>query len=124
MANGIIAAALAVLIAWAVLRVRQRAAKGSACCGERQETVKKTAVSDRNRSHYPYTVEMQIGGMTCQNCERRVENGLNARDGVWASVKLDTHSAQVLCKEMPDEQVLRQAVREAGYVVTNFARKN
>ena len=122
MQNVLLGAVIAAVAAWAVWRVIRRAKKGGGCCGE-HETVAKSAVADRNRSHYPYTAALQIGGMTCENCARRVENALNALDGVWASVSIGSHSARVRCKSAPEEKALREAVRAAGYVVTDYAEK-
>lgn len=117
MLNGILIALLAALVAWAAWRAVQRARKGSACCGERQATEKRAAVADRNKTHYPHEATLSIGGMTCENCARRVENALNALDGVWATVDIASHTARVRCKRPPDQRQLADAVRAAGYVV-------
>ena len=109
---------LILIIAWAVWRTVLRSRKGGGCCGEHETAAKKTVISDRNPSHYPYTVTLAIGGMTCENCARKVENALNRLDGTWASVSISDHTAKVRCKKQPDETTLRTAVREAGYVVT------
>ena len=60
---------------------------------------------------------MKIGGMTCENCARKVENAINKQDGVWAKVSFLIKPPGVLCKTEPDENALREAVRQAGYVV-------
>ena len=117
MINVVIGIALAAVILLAALRVRKRARSGGGCCGDREAAVQKTAVQDRNRAHYPHELTLQIGGMTCENCARRVENALNALDGVWATVRIDSHSAVVRLKNEPDMEAIRQAVRQAGYVV-------
>ena len=110
-------AALAALIIWAVLHAVRKAKKGGGCCGDREETVAKSAVRDRNKAHYPHTLTLRIGGMTCDNCARRVENALNSLDGVWATVRISDHRALVRMKDTPNEQTLRKAVQDAGYVV-------
>lgn len=112
----LVVAAAAVAAVYAVRRAR----RGSACCGE-HETVKRRRASDRNPAHYPYGAELTIGGMTCENCARRVENALNALEDTWATVRIDSCKARVRCKHAPDEAALRRAVREAGYVVTGYA---
>ena len=111
---------LIALAAWAVHHTLTRAKKGGGCCGEHEAALKKPAVADRNKAHYPYTVTMTIGGMTCENCARRVEQALGALEGVWATVRIDNHKATVRCKSVPDEPALRQAVRQAGYVVLDL----
>ena len=72
-------------------------------------------------NRYPYEMDLQIGGMTCENCARRTENALNAMEGVWAHVSIEKHSANVLCKMEPDETKIREAVRQAGYIVSAYA---
>ena len=89
--------------------------RGSGCCGEHEAAVRRITVSDRNKAHYPYTVTLTIGGMTCQSCAVRVENALNALDGTWARVSLDTRAALVLLKQEPDIPLLCRTVAQAGY---------
>ena len=104
------------LLAGAGYAAFRRLKKGGGCCGEHEAAEKRAAVADRNKHHYPYKVSLQIGGMTCENCARRVGNALNALDGVWARVRVDDATARILCKQPPDEDALRRAVRGAGYV--------
>lgn len=122
MINIFIVLALAALLAWAVYHTVQKSRKGGGCCGE-HETVKRISVSDRNKSHYPYQVELQISGMTCENCARRVENALNGIDGVWAKVDLGSRRARVLMKTEPDEKRIRETVSAAGYAVAECRLK-
>ena len=117
--NAVLTAALLLLAAWALRRILIRSRKGGGCCGEHESAEKKVTVSDRNKAHYPYAVLLQIGGMTCENCARKVENALNLLDGTWAVVSISGGSAKVLSKTPPDEAALREAVRGAGYVVTD-----
>ncbi len=117
--NAVLTAALLLLAAWALRRTLIRSRKGGGCCGEHESAEKKVTVSDRNKTHYPYAVLLQIGGMTCENCARKVENALNLLDGTWAVVSISGGSAKVLSKTPPDEAALREAVRGAGYVVTD-----
>ena len=118
--NAVLTAALLLLAAWALRRTLIRSRKGGGCCGEHESAEKKVTVSDRNKAHYPYAVLLQIGGMTCENCARKVENALNLLDGTWAVVSISGGSAKVLSKTPLDEAALREAVRGAGYVVTDY----
>jgi len=118
--NAVLIAALLLLIAWAVWRAAQKARGGGGCCPEHREAEKRVAVTDKDKSHYPYALALEIGGMTCDNCARKVENALNSLEGVWASVSISGHSARVLCKSQPDEAAVRRAVRQAGYVITAY----
>ena len=116
--NAVLTAALLLLAAWALRRTLIRSRKGGGCCGVHESAEKEVTVSDRNKAHYPYAVLLQIGGMTCENCARKVENALNLLDGTWAVVSISGGSAKVLRKTPLDEAALREAVRGAGYVVT------
>ena len=100
--------------------VRRKATRGGGCCGDLETADKKRVVKDRNRAHYPYRVVLNIGGMTCENCARKVENALNSREGIWARVDVGNHRAEVLLKQAPDQRQLAKAVMEAGYVVTEM----
>ena len=114
---------IAVLLLWsaaAVFLIVRKLRRGGGCCGEHETTEKKVRVSDRNQAHYPYAVSLQIDGMTCENCARKTENALNGMEGTLASVSIGDHSAKVLCKSVPDEHAIREAVRRAGYIVTRY----
>ena len=108
---------IAVAAIFAIRQIVIRARRGSACCGEHEMSEKRISVSDRNKNHYAFALELSIGGMTCENCARKVENALNSLDGVWARVSIGSHTAAIRCKAEPDEAALREAVRGAGYVV-------
>ena len=95
---------------------------GGGCCGEREAAEKKVKVADKDKSHYPYTAFLKIDGMTCSNCVRRVENALNRLDGVWATIQLEQDTALVRMKQPLDDQILRSAVREQGYIVLSIER--
>ncbi len=118
--NAVLISALGLIIAWAAWTTFKKVRKGGGCCGEHETTEKKVRVSDRNRAHYPYAVSLQIDGMTCENCARKTENALNRMEGTLASVSIGDHSAKVLCKSVPDEHAIREAVRRAGYIVTRY----
>ncbi len=63
---------------------------------------------------------MIIEGMMCAHCSGRVEKALNAIDGVTAKVDLEAKTAHIeLAKEVSDE-VLKNAVTEAGYEVIDL----
>lgn len=63
---------------------------------------------------------MKIEGMMCTHCTGRVNDVLNAIDGVTAEVSLDDKAAYLtLSKEVSDE-VLKKAVMDAGYEVAEI----
>ena len=66
------------------------------------------------------TKTMTINGMMCAHCQAHVEKALNAIDGVTAAVDLAAKSATVtLSKDVADE-ILKNAVTEAGYEVVSI----
>ena len=111
---------LAALLAAAVILTVKKLRRGGGCCGEHAPAEKRLAVRDKHRAHYPHEAVLQIGGMTCENCARRVENALNALEGTWAKVDLGAGTAHVRLKEPPDTQLLRRTVAAAGYAVTEI----
>ncbi|MDL2323602.1 heavy metal translocating P-type ATPase [Ruminococcaceae bacterium OttesenSCG-928-A16] len=62
-----------------------------------------------------------IEGMTCGHCSGRVEQALNALEGVEAKVDLDAKTAEVTLQADVADDVLRKAVEEAGYQVISIA---
>ena len=117
LANIIVFALLAVVVFFAIKGTVRKFTKGGGCCGEHEAAGRKAPVADRNKAHYPYEVRLELGGMTCGNCARKVENALNRLEGTWAAVQMDDHSAAVKLKLPPDEKLLRRTVQQAGYVV-------
>ena len=83
----------------------------------RGKKAKKVVVVDTDASHYPYSDELLIGGMSCDGCAQNVANALNALDGVWATVTYADHTARVRSKQPVDRDVLETAVKDAGYYV-------
>ena len=66
------------------------------------------------------TKTMTINRMMCAHCQAHVEKALNAIDGVTAAVDLAAKTATVtLSKDVADE-VLKNAVTEAGYEVVSI----
>ena len=63
---------------------------------------------------------LKIDGMMCNHCTGRVEQALNAMDGVQASVSLEEKSATVtLSKDISDEALV-ETVTKAGYEVVDI----
>jgi len=58
-----------------------------------------------------------IEGMTCGHCAAHVERALNALLGVLAKVDLQRKEARVEAAAEVSDDILRQAVQNAGYEV-------
>lgn len=66
------------------------------------------------------TKKLQIEGMSCVNCQDRIENALNSMDQVNA--KASFKKGEVIVKlgaDVPDEK-LREAVEKLGYQITSI----
>lgn len=62
---------------------------------------------------------LTIEGMMCGHCTGRVEQALNALQGVKAEVSLDNKTATVTATEDVSEETLVKAVTDAGYTVVD-----
>ena len=83
-----------------------------------QEMLEKQMQTEKGTS--AMTKTMTINGMMCAHCQAHVEKALNALDGVEAKVDLEAKTATVtLSKEVSDD-VLKNAVTEAGYEVVSI----
>ncbi|MGB7606663.1 MAG: heavy metal-associated domain-containing protein [Lutisporaceae bacterium] len=68
-------------------------------------------------------VQIFIEGMTCGHCSARVEKALKAVDGIAdAKVDLANKNATVELSSNVDDSVLKEAVEDAGYDVTDIKR--
>ena len=108
---------LAIIVLCAILSIRKRIKYGSACCGTHDAAPKKIRVSDKNKSHYPYTYTLTVDGMHCSNCARRVENALNSKEGLWATVKLENNTVLLRSKNLIEWDELSTVISKAGYTL-------
>ena len=67
------------------------------------------------------TKVMNINGMMCAHCQAHVEKALNAIDGVEAKVNLEAKNATVTLSKNVSDDVLKNAVTEAGYEVVSIS---
>lgn len=118
MVNVIIVLVLVVVCVCAIKSYAGKVAHG--CCGGESDETKKIAVADKDPSHYPYSVKIQIEGMTCSRCKMKVENAFNSQDGMWAQADVKKGEALVWMKQPTEQAVLRRLVSKAGYHVTDM----
>ncbi len=123
MGTAIVIIILLLICGGAILSVRKRIKYGSACCGTHDAPPKKIKVRDKNASNYPYTYTLSVDGMHCSNCARRVENALNATDGVWATVSLEKKSVLVRSKSSFEQSELSRIIAGVGYTVIAVEQK-
>lgn len=93
--------------------------KGQSCCtdGDENRKVRAVKITDTDEAHYPYEVDLPIGGMSCRGCADNVAHALNGIAGTWATVDLCSKTAHVRSKHPIDEAMYEAAVRDAGYYV-------
>ncbi len=86
---------------------------------ENQEQSKNQTKIREKEEEKKMTKTIKINGMMCAHCVGHVSDALNSVDGVSANVSLDNGGEAVvtLSKDVSDD-VLRQAVTDAGYEVT------
>lgn len=85
MSTIIICAILVVICFFGIRSSMKRVSNG--CCGTGDD-VKKVKAEDTDVSHYPYHFEVEVEGMTCSQCKKRVENAFNEKKGFYAKVNL------------------------------------
>jgi len=67
-------------------------------------------------------VELNVGGMTCASCQRRVEKALNKIRGVNSSVNYATGSAVINSDHQIDPNKFIQVIEDAGYTASLTAK--
>lgn len=119
MENAIIAAILIVAVAFAVVRTRKHF-KGGGCCGGKGDTIR-----CRKELSAPKIGEkiLIVEGMTCANCQARVENVLNQLDGVACTVDLKKKTATVAYSKPVDDALLRERIENLGYKLCEIHEK-
>lgn len=116
MANTIIICILLFALVFALLRAKKHF-RGGGCCGSSGNTIR-----EKKSLEAPVIGQkvLTIEGMTCENCEIRVENALNRIDGVLCSVNWKKKTATVsYSREISDED-LKATVEKRGYTVTSI----
>ena len=110
-----------VIAVFAIKGYMKRLSQG--CCGSgNTEKHKKIRVKDKNKSHYSYTVILTVEGMVCGACAEKIENALNALEGIWATVDVNTKQVLVRTKFPIREQLLRDTVNNIGaYTVMSIS---
>ncbi len=66
---------------------------------------------------------IEIKGMTCEHCQARVDKVLNGIDGIKAKVELKKNRAFATYSKDIADQVIKDAIEDAGYEVTSIKEK-
>ena len=95
MSTIIICAILVVICFFGIRSSMKRVSNG--CCGTGDD-VKKVKAEDTDVSHYPYHFEVEVEGMTCSQCKKRVENAFKRKERLLCESKSETEKSTSLRK--------------------------
>lgn len=98
--------------------LRLRLWKGPACPVTEEKTTKENQTEKQEKTGMNRT--LTIEGMMCAHCVAHVESALNALPGVSAHVDLEKKTAAVTAGPEVTDDMLRKAVKDAGYEVTSI----
>ena len=98
--------------------LRLRLWKGPACPVTEEKTTKENQTEKQEETGMNRT--LTIEGMMCAHCVAHVESALNALPGVSAHVDLEKKTAIVTAGPEVTDDMLRKAVKDAGYEVTSI----
>ena len=90
---------------------------GRGCCGGSEKRVR---VKDKNAAHYPYHVICDTQGMHCSQCARRIENALNAINGVYAKANYKNGQVDIRTKKEVSDTKISSVISSLGYTVNDF----
>ncbi|MBE5870112.1 MAG: heavy-metal-associated domain-containing protein [Lachnospiraceae bacterium] len=111
---------LLAIIAIAVYGTVKRIRFGSSCCGTKEPAAKRVKVKDRNKAHYPYRYVLNVDGMHCTNCARRIENTFNKTEGRWAVADVGQKKLILLSKHEEQQSDLISLTAQAGYTMISY----
>ena len=90
---------------------------GGGCC----ETGSKTIRTHKELTEPVIGTRVLTGdGMTCENCQARVENAINHYNGVVCKDDLKKKTAPVSFSQPVEDSLLKETVEKLGYTVTDI----
>lgn len=92
-----------------------RGGKGDCCGGA--DVVRTRGPKDRDESHYAHVYDVEVRGMSCENCAKRIASAFNGHEGTMATVDLAAGIAHVRTKQAATEDELKRIVKNEGYGV-------
>ncbi|MGN0372862.1 MAG: heavy-metal-associated domain-containing protein [Enterocloster sp.] len=111
MATAIICLVLVVICVFGVRSTMKRIAYG--CCGSGGEAEKRVKCRDTDLSHYPYHCILPVKGMSCANCEKRIENAFHRSDNYYVKADRKKKQVEIYMKQEIEEQELKQIINRA-----------
>ena len=116
MGTYIICGILVIVVVAALLGSKKHFKGEGGCCGGGGDV----KIKPKHLDTIVATKRLQIEGMSCSNCQNRIENALNGMAQVNAKASFKKGEAIVkLGADIPEEE-LREAVEKLGYKVTSI----
>ena len=116
MGTYVICGILIIVIVAALLGSRKHFKGEGGCCGGGGDV----KIKPKHLDTIVATKKLQIEGMSCANCQNRIENALNGMAQVNAKASFKKGEAIVkLGADIPEEE-LRESVEKLGYKVTSI----
>lgn len=121
MQNIIIIGILIVLLFFGIRSTRKHFKGESSCCGGGSTVA---VVPEKKLDKVVAQRVVVVDGMTCDHCKSWVEKAINEIEGASAKVDLKKKEALVsLASEDISDEVIRAAVKKAGYRVVEIREK-
>ena len=111
---------LIIVVVFAVFGLIKRIKYGSSCCGEKDSLPAKVKVKDKNKRNYPYSYVLDVDGMHCSGCVRKIENEFNSHEGMWAKASVEKKEVSLLSKAPIDEKTAGMIVSKAGFTMLSI----
>lgn len=118
MVDAVIIIAVILLMALAAKQSLKHFRGEGSCCGGGSSKASKVEMKEKILSGPILGRKtIKIDGMHCEHCVQNVMGAINQIQGVSAKVYLDTKEAVISYEKKVSDDVLRQAVEDAGYKV-------
>jgi len=116
-ANVVAAVVIIAIVALAIKGAIPHFKGQGACCGGGSSL---TLIKPKRLKNVIAIKKIVIEGMVCDHCSGRIHNALNSIEGVSARVNRSKGQAFVKQDRVIDEEILRRAVEDLGYKVTEI----
>lgn len=106
---------LAVIVFIAVKSARKRFSGDGSCCGSGGDKW----IDEKKKLNYPIIAEkeVKIQGMSCENCQRRIQRQLDRIDGVSAEVDWEKGVAKISEDREVSDDIIKRTIERLDYKV-------
>lgn len=118
MSTAIICIILVIICIYSIKSYTKKLSNG--CCGGESDPVQSIKPQDENKKNYSYCKKVYIEGMTCQNCQRRIENAFNQKDGCYMDIHLRKNVGMLYSKTSLSDEDIKDTIRAMGYEATQI----